>query len=67
MVSYFFFVFFFFHSEGGLIPNVPLEMISQCESLINRLKTHCPQLEMDGAKNVWIVKPGAKSRGRGTR
>ncbi|XP_064605541.1 tubulin tyrosine ligase 3-like isoform X2 [Liolophura sinensis] len=57
--------FYMLAHEGGVIPNVPLEMIRQCESLLNRLKTHCPQLEMDGAKNVWIVKPGAKSRGRG--
>ncbi|CAH1784132.1 unnamed protein product [Owenia fusiformis] len=38
---------------------------ARSENLANRLRAHWPQFEMDGTKNVWIVKPGAKSRGRG--
>uniref|UniRef100_A0A2C9JEB0 ATP-grasp domain-containing protein n=1 Tax=Biomphalaria glabrata TaxID=6526 RepID=A0A2C9JEB0_BIOGL len=52
------------HEEGSFI-NVPVDLVKQCESLTRRLAQHCPQFEMDGIRNVWIVKPGAKSRGRG--
>jgi tubulin monoglycylase TTLL3/8 len=33
--------------------------------LLEELKGRLPQFELDGLKNVWIIKPGAKSRGRG--
>lgn len=32
---------------------------------LDALKTLFPQLEMSGFRNVWVVKPAAKSRGRG--
>ena len=54
-----------YYSEGGIIPNVPSNILGQIENLLNRLKAVLPQYELDGIKNVWIVKPGAKSRGRG--
>ncbi|CAL1531334.1 unnamed protein product [Lymnaea stagnalis] len=52
-------------SEEGHFSHVPITLVNQCDSLTRRLAQHCPQFEMDGLRNVWIVKPGAKSRGRG--
>ncbi|BFZ08443.1 hypothetical protein BsWGS_11482 [Bradybaena similaris] len=51
--------------EEGTFSHIPLNLAKQCESLTRRLASHCPQFEMDGVRNVWMVKPGAKSRGRG--
>ncbi|XP_053978538.1 tubulin glycylase 3A-like [Hylaeus volcanicus] len=33
--------------------------------ILKKMRKYCPQLDMDGIMNVWIMKPGNKSRGRG--
>ncbi|XP_022081053.1 tubulin monoglycylase TTLL3-like isoform X2 [Acanthaster planci] len=50
--------------DGGLIAESSNHS-AMCESLLNRVRAVLPQLDMDGLRNIWIIKPGAKSRGRG--
>ncbi|KAJ3601853.1 hypothetical protein NHX12_029615 [Muraenolepis orangiensis] len=45
--------------QGGM------EFVERCQSMLTRLREVCPQLDTDGLHNIWIIKPGAMSRGRG--
>ncbi|XP_038535433.1 protein monoglycylase TTLL8 isoform X2 [Canis lupus familiaris] len=38
--------------------------LSQCQALLNKITSMNPQTEIDGLRNIWIIKPAAKSRGR---
>lgn len=46
-------------------PNQLQALVRDCESALERVLPFWPQLAMDGVRNLWIVKPGAQSRGRG--
>ena len=52
-------------SDGATINKLCLRM-REIDTLLNQMRGKWPQFNMDGIKNVWIVKPGAKSRGRGS-
>ncbi|NWV19924.1 TTLL3 monoglycylase, partial [Origma solitaria] len=41
------------------------EQRKRCQDLLQRLGEQLPQLGIEGSLNVWILKPSAKSRGRG--
>lgn len=51
-------------SEGASIKGSSV-FVERCQAMLTRLQEVCPQLDTDGLQNIWIIKPGAKSRGRG--
>ncbi|NXK20152.1 TTLL3 monoglycylase, partial [Arenaria interpres] len=51
------------HEGAGLALSGPQR--EQCQALLRHLARWLPQLGMEGYHNVWILKPAAKSRGRG--
>ncbi|XP_040059661.1 tubulin monoglycylase TTLL3 isoform X1 [Gasterosteus aculeatus] len=50
--------------KGALIRGSSV-FVERCQATLNKMQEACPQLDTDGLKNIWIIKPGAKSRGRG--
>ncbi|XP_072137001.1 tubulin monoglycylase TTLL3 isoform X2 [Mobula birostris] len=50
--------------EGATIQNWST-YAELCESMLQQLQKVNAQLQMEGMRNIWIVKPGAQSRGRG--
>ncbi|XP_037390841.1 tubulin monoglycylase TTLL3 [Pygocentrus nattereri] len=50
--------------DGAIIEGCS-EYAERCRSMLTRMQKVCPQLQTDGLNNIWIIKPGALSRGRG--
>ncbi|NXB29008.1 TTLL3 monoglycylase, partial [Eulacestoma nigropectus] len=51
------------HEGAGLV--LSREQREQCQNVLQRLGEQLPQLAIEGKLNIWILKPSAKSRGRG--
>ncbi|NXQ54429.1 TTLL3 monoglycylase, partial [Anthoscopus minutus] len=51
------------HEGAGLV--LTRQQRKQCQNLLWHLAQQLPQLDMEGKLNVWILKPGAESQGRG--
>ncbi|XP_020668511.3 protein monoglycylase TTLL8 [Pogona vitticeps] len=49
--------------EGAVICNAD-NYFAQCQNILHKIMLADPQQEIDGLHNIWIIKPGAKSRGR---
>ena len=43
------------------------DMVCRVQKMVERLEAEHVQLKMDGLRNIWIVKPGHGSRGRGIK
>lgn len=41
-------------------------LLARTREALEQIKEKDLQFDLQGVRNVWIVKPGAKSRGRGT-
>ena len=41
------------------------ELLPEIESILEKISKNLPQFALEGSKNIWIVKPGSLSRGRG--
>ncbi|KAM6162167.1 protein monoglycylase TTLL8 [Erethizon dorsatum] len=50
--------------RGDAVISSSRNYFSQCQALLNKIKSVNPQTEIDGLRNIWIIKPAAKSRGR---
>ena len=46
---------------------VAASKVEQCSQMLDRMREYWPQIYMDGLRNIWIAKPGAKSKGVGEK
>ncbi|PFX29352.1 tubulin monoglycylase TTLL3-like [Stylophora pistillata] len=58
-------VYYYQVKSPGTVIATAYPFLKECQNIMKQMKEYLPQIEIDGTKNIWIVKPGAKSRGRG--
>ncbi len=52
-------------TESKQVVFLSAELKQECETVLRALDDGNVQVEMEGSRNVWILKPAGKSRGRG--
>ena len=55
----------FFSSDKVPFEHIREDLIEEAIRKLEEIKKYWPQYNIDGYRNIWIVKPGALSRGRG--
>nr|XP_057924848.1 tubulin monoglycylase TTLL3-like [Doryrhamphus excisus] len=53
--------------HGSARIDISDQLFGRCKAMLQRLAEVSPQLDTDGIHNIWIIKPGAMSRGRGIK
>lgn len=56
---------FYCMAFDGALVSCSCYVVSKTKEMLAEVEPHFPQIHMDGKRNIWIVKPGALSRGRG--
>jgi tubulin monoglycylase TTLL3/8 len=51
--------------RDGATVQVSGEKLNECRRLLDKIRRQWPQYGIDGHRNIWIVKPGDKSKGIG--
>ncbi|XP_077581681.1 tubulin monoglycylase TTLL3-like [Stigmatopora nigra] len=57
--------YLFVHDRAQI--RIKKSLVTSCKAMLQRIAEVSPQLDTDGINNIWIIKPGAKSRGRGIK